>query len=200
MIRALAWIAATLVGAAFVTALVLGLDILVYASRSESGPADAAIVLGAAVAGDEPTPVFEERLRHAVSLYETAQVPLLVMTGGKAPGDTLAESEAGRACALAHGVPPDAIVIETDSHTTEENFIYARPLLAGAGAERVLVVSDPLHMRRAMRMAEDIGLDAHPSPTPTSRYRTLSTQIPMLAREIWFTLHYLVAGRIRGYP
>jgi uncharacterized SAM-binding protein YcdF (DUF218 family) len=58
----------------------------------------------------------------------------------------------------------------------------------------VLVVSDPLHMRRAVRMATDLGLDAHPSPTPTSRYQSLGTQIPMLAREVWFTLNYLATG------
>jgi len=56
----------------------------------------------------------------------------------------------------------------------------------------VLIVSDPLHMRRAMRMAGDLGLDAHPSPTRTSRFQTLGTQIPMLLREVYFNLHYYV--------
>jgi uncharacterized SAM-binding protein YcdF (DUF218 family) len=56
----------------------------------------------------------------------------------------------------------------------------------------VLIVSDPLHMRRAMAMAEAEGFDAFPAPTPTTRYRSLGTQLPFLAREVWFIhLHWL---------
>jgi uncharacterized SAM-binding protein YcdF (DUF218 family) len=183
-----------LAGLALVAVIGLALDIVLYAGQADTEPADAAIVLGAAVYDDEPTPVFEERLRHAVALYRSGQVKALVMTGGHGPGDELAESEAGRDWAIANGVPPEAVLIETQSHTTRQNFSFALPVLAEHGIERVLVVSDPLHMRRAMRMATGLGLDAHPSPTPTSRYQSLGTQIPMLAREVWFTLNYLATG------
>jgi uncharacterized SAM-binding protein YcdF (DUF218 family) len=92
-------------------------------------------------------------------------------------------------------VPADAILVETSSHTTRENFTEALPLLQENGIGRVLVVSDPLHMRRAMLMAADLGLDAHPSPTPTSRYESLMTQVPMLFREVYFTLLYRLTGQ-----
>ena len=173
----------------------MGSDILLAAGQSDPDRADAAIVLGAAVAGDEPTPVFEERLRHAVDLYRTQQVQLLIMTGGTGPGDSLAESEAARRWAIANGVPAGDIIIEAQSHTTKQNLVNALPLLQQYDVGRVLVVSDPLHMRRALRMAADLGLDAYPSPTPTSRYKTLGTQAPMLAREIWFNLVYLTTGQ-----
>ena len=41
-------------------------------------------------------------------------------------------------------------------------------------------------------MAADLGLDAHPSPTQTSRFESLGAQIPMLLREVYFTIRYLV--------
>lgn len=186
--------AAAVVGLPLLFVLYLAADVLLQSARSDPAPADAAIVLGAAVADVTPTPVFEERLRHAVDLYQTGQVKLLVMTGGRGPGDSLAESEAGRGWAVAHGVPNEAIVVETQSQTTEQNFAYALPLLTERGIGRVLVVSDPLHMRRAMRLAAAFGLDAHPSPTPTSRYQSLATQVPMLAREVWFGFVDLVFG------
>jgi uncharacterized SAM-binding protein YcdF (DUF218 family) len=182
--------AAILIGLGWV-----GGDILLAAGQSDPDRADAAIVLGAAVAGSEPTPVFEERLRHAVDLYRSQQVKLLIMTGGTGPGDSLAESEAARRWAIANGVPAGDIITEAQSHTTKQNFINTLPLLEQHGVSRVLVVSDPLHMRRALRMATDLGLDAHPSPTPTTRYRSLSTQAPMLAREIWFNLVYIATGQ-----
>jgi uncharacterized SAM-binding protein YcdF (DUF218 family) len=194
VIRKLVIAIAVLLAVPVVAAAVLAADILIYAMLSDPEPADAAIVLGAAVYDDEPTPVFEERLRHAVELYRSGRVGLVITTGGAGPGDSLAESEAGRNWAIAHGVPDEAIAIETVSQTTRENFTGVVPLLRERGIGRVLVVSDPLHMRRAMRMATDLGLDAHPSPTPTSRYRSLWTQIPMLAREVYFSVRYLVTG------
>jgi uncharacterized SAM-binding protein YcdF (DUF218 family) len=177
-----------------IAAIVLAVDILIYAMISDPEPADAAIVLGAAVYDDEPTPVFEERLRHAVELYRSGRVKLLIMTGGAGPGDTLAESEAGREWATANGVPEAAIVVEAASQTTKENFTGVMAMLEQRNIGRVLVVSDPLHLRRATRMAAALGLDAHPSPTPTTRYRSLSTQLPMLLREVYFSAYYLMTG------
>lgn len=170
----------------------LAVDIAAFGQQSDTAPADAAIVLGAAVDGDVPSPVFEERLRHAATLFDSGQVKWIVLTGGAGQGDTLAESEAGREWLIGAGVPADRLLIETQSRTTKQNLVFARRLLAEHALNRVLIVSDPLHMRRAMRMADDQGLDAHPSPTPTSRFQTLGTQIPMVLREVYFGLHYSV--------
>ncbi len=194
MIRKLLFALALLIAVPLVAAMLLAANILVYASLSDPEPADAAVVLGAAVYDDVPTPVFEERLRHAVELYRSGRVKLIVTTGGFGPGDALAESQAGRQWAVAHGVPAAAIVVEDRSQTTRENLANVKPLLDSRGIGRVLVVTDPLHMGRAMRMATDLGIDAHPSPTPTSRYRSLTTQIPMQVREVYFSAYYLVTG------
>ena len=70
----------------------------------------------------------------------------------------------------------------------------AAQAIGRAGFERVLIVSDPLHMRRAMQMASDVGLNAGASPTPTSRFQSLKSQLPMLARETYFYLHYRLLG------
>jgi len=194
VIRKLLVVLALVIAVPLVAAVVLAANILVYAALSDPAPADAAVVLGAAVYDDVPTPVFEERVRHAVELYRSGRVKLLVMTGGTGPGDLLAESEAAREWAVAQGVPPAAIVVENQSQTTRENFSNIKPLLAGRGIRRILVVTDPLHMGRAMRMAADLSLDAHPSPTPTTRYRSLTTQLPMLLREVYFSAYYVLTG------
>lgn len=55
---------------------------------------------------------------------------------------------------------------------------------------RVLVVSDPLHMWRSVAMARDLGLDAYPSPTPTTRFRTWKTKRPFLLRETYYYCLY----------
>jgi uncharacterized SAM-binding protein YcdF (DUF218 family) len=86
-----------------------------------------------------------------------------------------------------------AILIEDRSRTTRQNLGNARGVLGKDAGKPVLIVSDPLHMRRAMAMAAAEGFAALPSPTPTTRYRSLGTQAPFLAREVWFMhVHWLV--------
>ena len=163
----------------------------------DAGPdatADAAIVLGAAVEGDAPSPVFRERIAHAIDLFEGGRVQHIVFTGGQGEGDTLAESEAGRAMALAAGVPEESILVETESGTTMYNLVEAQLLMRDAGLQTALVVSDPLHLRRAMEMADDLGLDARASGTPTTRYRTWGTKLPFIAREVYFMHHFWLFG------
>lgn len=45
-------------------------------------------------------------------------------------------------------------------------------------------------MKRAMLMAKDCGIEAYSSPTPTTRYRTLRSKLPFLAREEFFYIGY----------
>ncbi|MEL7445171.1 MAG: YdcF family protein, partial [Pseudomonadota bacterium] len=58
-----------------------------------------------------------------------------------------------------------------------------------------LLVSDPLHLRRAQIMAWDLGIDARPSATPSSRYQTWSTQGPFLLREVFYIHVFWVFGQ-----
>jgi uncharacterized SAM-binding protein YcdF (DUF218 family) len=154
---------------------------------------ETAIVLGAAVIGDAPSPVFAARIDHAIALYRADRVERILITGGQSPEDTLSEAAAGAVYAKARGVPAEAILLEGRSRTTRQNIDNAKAMLGPAVSEPVLIVSDPLHMRRAMAMARAAGLNAQPSPTLTSRYRSLGTRLPFLAREVWFIhLHWLM--------
>jgi uncharacterized SAM-binding protein YcdF (DUF218 family) len=172
----------------------LAWDIWRFAGYSAPGPAGAALVLGAAVLGDEPSPVLIERLRHAEELYRAGEVGKIVVTGGLSPEDDLSEAVASRNWLASEGVPEGDIVLEDRSRTTFENFELAKPILEQAGIQNVLIVSDPLHMRRAKLIADRTGIPADSSPTRTSRYRSWDTIIPFLAREVWFMGQYLVFG------
>ncbi|MFH7026695.1 MAG: hypothetical protein ACHBN1_15100 [Heteroscytonema crispum UTEX LB 1556] len=46
-------------------------------------------------------------------------------------------------------------------------------------------------MKRAVLMARDLGMDAYPSPTPTTRDRSFNSQMEFLTRETYFYLVYL---------
>jgi len=163
-----------------------------FGNTTSNARADAAVVLGAAVWTDQVSPVFKERINHAINLYRVGQVHKLIFTGGQGNPGEPTESAAARDYALQSGVPASDILIEEKSHTTYENIIYAKELADAHGIHNVLIVSDPLHMKRAMTMAEDAGLVAEASPTPSTRYQGLSSQMSLLAHETYYYTGYLL--------
>lgn len=166
----------------------------IYSFRNtrSDGHADAAVVLGAAVWTTDVSPVFRERINHAIELYQKGKVRKLIFTGGHGNPGEPSESSAARDYALQSGVPANDILIEEKSHTTYENIVYAKQLADAHGIKKVLIVSDPLHMKRAMTMATDVGFLADPSPTPSTRYQGLRSQIGLLAHETYYYTGYLL--------
>ena len=169
-----------------------------YANRNETRSADAAIVLGAAAYESGPSPVYQERLNHGVWLYQQGYVKKLILTGGTAEGNTRSDAAIGAAYVLEQGIPQADLLLEEQSVITEENLKYAAALMRREGLKTALIVSDPLHMKRAMVLAGDAGLTAFSSPTPTSRYRSFGTKLKFLARELFFYVGYRWVRLFRG--
>ena len=137
-------------------------------SRDDARPADAIVVLGAAQYDGVPSPIYRARLDHAIDLFEEGIAPTIVMTGGKLPGDRTTEADAGRSYAIAHGVPPEAIIVEDQGRTTLESLTTVGTMLDDAGMGPAVFVSDRTHMLRVLRIARDHGIEAFGSPTRTS--------------------------------
>jgi len=155
--------------------------------RDQAQPADAIVVLGAAAYDAQPSPVFRERIEHGLALYRAGHASRLIFTGGYGGrGARFAESQVARRYAMAHGIPEEAIWIESRSQNTCQNLMETRHLLHEHALGRVIVVSDPLHMARALRVSRRLDIDAVGSPTPSTRFRSLRTQGAFLMREVWF--------------
>ena len=88
------------------------------------------------------------------------------------------------------GVPAEDILTEDTSTITQENLENAKVIMKQNGYETAIIVSDPLHMKRAMLLAKDAGIEGYSSPTPTTRYKSLKTKIPFVAREVFFYVGY----------
>ncbi|UTH76487.1 YdcF family protein [Chromobacterium sp. IIBBL 290-4] len=163
-----------------------------YGNDADEPNADAALVLGAAAWGNKPSPVFRERINHAVKLYQGGKVRWIVFTGGTPEPGYPAEADVGREFAAKLGVPMTAMLAENQSRTTWQNLSNSRDLGNQFGIHSYLLVSDPLHMRRAVLMANDLGLRAYPAPTQSSRFKTFSNWSRFLARETWLYVGYRV--------
>jgi uncharacterized SAM-binding protein YcdF (DUF218 family) len=134
----------------------------------QARPVDAIVVLGAAQYDGRPSPQLAARLDHVVTLYGEGLAPLVVVTGGKQPDDRFTEAESSAQYLADRGVPPDAIMMERSGHSTYQSMAGVAEVLAGGGLDRVVVVTDPYHALRARLIAQDVGLTAYASPTPTS--------------------------------
>jgi len=166
-------------------------SILSFSGKNQLVKTDAAVVLGAAAWNNGPSPVLRERINHAIWLYENKYVDKIIFTGGKGKGETVAESEVAREYAIKHQVNPEDILIETKSQITEENLKYAFEISGDKNIKTFTIVSDPLHMKRAMVMAKDTGMEAYSSPTQTSVYKTWKSKAPFFLRELFYFIGYI---------
>lgn len=167
----------------------------VYRASQHDGarPADAIIVLGAAQYDGRPSPVLQDRLDHALALYEDGLADQIVLTGGRQEGDRFTEATAGYNYLRDKGVPDEALLKEVEGTSTWESLRASARFLLARGVTTVVLVTDDYHAFRVEAIAEDIGLDATVSPAD-SRLSSAS-RLRQLARET----AAVAVGRLIGY-
>lgn len=165
-------------------------DICAFSAEDQKCRADVAVILGAVAYNGEVSPVYRERINHGITLYEAGYVDRLIVTGGTADQAEESDASAAKKYLLSQGIPEEAVLIEDQSSITQENLENSKAIMEENGYETALIVSDPLHMKRAMLLAEDAGITAYSSPTPSTRYISLRTKIPFLARETFYYIGY----------
>lgn len=111
-------------------------------------PVDLCFVLGC------PTPT---NMDTAIALHARGLAPVIMISGhGPAP-QPVSEAIQFRDYALARGVPGAAIMLETESTNTRENFAFSAPIIdKQIGWDRirsVALVTKPYHARRALMTA-----------------------------------------------
>lgn len=184
------WIALAMLLAVCINLALTASGIIRFGEQDHKQPCDVAIVLGAGTANGILSPVCRERVQHGIWLYENGYVSHLLFTGGYGEGSAVSDARAAMNYALDQGIPLERILIEESSTITEENLQEGKKLMESHGLISAIIVSDPLHMKRAMTMAEDFCIQAYSSPTPTTMYRTWKTKLPFLLREIFFYIGY----------
>lgn len=133
------------------------LERLLEAPRAELTPADAIVVLGAALGpGGTLTPILDERVAAAAALYRAGAGRHVVATGGVTRHDARAEADAIAEGLHAAGVPE--VLVERASRTTAENARFTAQVLAPLGARTVWLVTQPFHGRRAALLFRREGL------------------------------------------
>lgn len=168
------------------------ISICTYSLKDEKRLADVAIVLGAGATDKGISPVYRERVNHGIWLYQNGYVNAIILTGGIGKGNINSDASIAKKYVIEQGIPESDVYTEDKSNITQENISNTVDIMNDLSFHTAIIVSDPLHMKRAMLMASDYGIEAYSSPTPTSMYRSLKTKIPFLLREEFFYVGYRV--------
>ncbi|MGI8492971.1 MAG: YdcF family protein, partial [Acidimicrobiales bacterium] len=101
------------------------------AGEDQARPAQAIVVLGAAQYNGHPSPVLRARLDHAYDLWSKKLAPIIVVTGGRAPGDQHTEAEAGANYLAGRGVPQAEVLREVTGRDSWQSLAAAARFLEG---------------------------------------------------------------------
>ena len=182
-------------GAAVVGAVAAGVGLTNVAREisrqsrvDEAQPADVIVVLGAAEYRGRPSPVLEARLNHALFLYLRDLAPRILTTGGAGGDPSFTEGGVAQAYLSKHGVPAEAILVESEGESTVHSIAAAAEIMRRMNLRSCIVVSDGYHIYRVKKMLQANGLKVYGSPRPEKPDRGLHEQWLYLKQAIGYVL------------
>ena len=92
-------------------------------------PADYVIVLGARVRGTRISNSLKQGLERAIEYSEEYPNTVLVLSGGKGPGEEISEARAMYEYLQYNGIPEDKLLIEDQSSDTVQNIEFSRTVI-----------------------------------------------------------------------
>ncbi|HVT67902.1 MAG TPA: YdcF family protein, partial [Trebonia sp.] len=158
--------------------------------------ADFIIVLGAGLKRDgRPTPLLAKRLNRGYEVFTALSraggdagdgggpgrgdggAPTIIVSGGKGSDERISEADSMFTYLTGLGVPPDRIMLEDLSRTTEENLRFSWQLIdhvwpdaPDAAEPRCVIVTSNFHVFRAAMLAQRLGIRGQVTGAPVAGY------------------------------
>jgi len=143
---------------------------------------------------DIPDHIALARLRYAAHLHRRTGLPILVSGGAPRAGATSLAEAMATALREDFGVP--VRWVEDRSRNTAENAAFSGALLRQEKVERVLLVTDAMHMERARTVFQGSGLQVTDAPTMFfgEQARGLGAWVPSAEgmRRAWYASYELI--------
>ncbi|MTH53024.1 YdcF family protein [Bacillus mangrovi] len=155
--RILIFAALILMAGGLIYLIYLHSKILSYAQAKPAAAADYLIVLGAKVNGDVPSLALQYRVDAAAEYLKRNKETIVIVSGGKGPGEAISEAEAMKRSLIVQGISSGRIIKEDQSASTYENIVFSKRLLP-VKANSGIIVSSDFHLYRSIMMAESQNL------------------------------------------
>ncbi len=177
---------------------------VLFGDQNNARKSDVIIVLGAGLRRDgRPGDALWRRSLVAADAYHSGLASYIVCTGGTSETQTRSEASGCRDILLEEGVPDSAIVLEEHSHSTEENAINTKAIMAARGWQDAILITDSFHMLRAGWIFSGVGVIHTRFPVPRSRVR-LTWYTYSLVHEIaaihWYALKGVLGIQVTDFP
>jgi uncharacterized SAM-binding protein YcdF (DUF218 family) len=157
---------------------------------------DTIIVLGTPANLDgTPSPEQRERTLEGVRQFKAGVAPHLILTGGPAHNQFV-EAHVMATLAIAEGVPPAAVIEESQAQNTIQNIFYSQRIMAAHQWTSAEVVSSPSHLPRTALILEHYSLDWRTDPAPWPPEYALWQR----AAHFCVEAQYCLKLRLFGFP
>ena len=157
--------------------------------------ADVIVVLGTAQLNGKPGEALEARLVEAKRIFDLGYAPTIITVGAGAPGDRTTEAASGKYWLRTNGIPSRKITaVEEGRDTLSSTKAYAA-VMKKRYVSDVIIVTDPFHCARSIKMANDQGVLATCSPVQTGPNTIDNSGYRYLIREAAAYLAYITVGK-----
>jgi uncharacterized SAM-binding protein YcdF (DUF218 family) len=168
-----------------------------YAARnSEPVKSEVILVMGAAQFDGRPSEVLQSRLDESLKIYKAGLAPRIYTVGSGAPGDRTTEAAASKNWLIKNGVKRINILSITEGRDTLGSTQAYAQVMKKAKLNSVVIVTDPYHCFRSVKMASDEGLSASCAAVETGPAAVANAGYKYLARETGAYLAYITVGRL----
>ncbi|TQF06542.1 hypothetical protein E6W39_35570 [Kitasatospora acidiphila] len=144
-----------------------------------------AVVFGAQVVGEEPSPYLAARLDAALDLYRAHKVQAILVTGDNSHPD-YNEPGAMYQYLVDHGVPAVKVVRDYAGFNTWDSCTRARRIF---GVDHAVLVSTDYHVRRALALCRAAGIDSYavgaPEPHDLTWYAGSVRELPGAGKALF---------------
>lgn len=141
------------------------------------------IVLGCKLEGEEPGRCLAARIERATDFLLKNPEVIAVCSGGQGGDEEIPEGEAIRRGLIDHGIANERILVENQSKSTYENFIFSKKIIderEQGNTYKIAFVTNDFHLYRSRRLAKYVGFTAIGLCAPTPR----DILLPNLIREV----------------
>jgi vancomycin permeability regulator SanA len=164
------------------------------AKNTTAEKSDVILVMGAAQFDGRPSEVLLARLNQAKSIFKAGLAPRIYTVGGGAPGDRTTEAAASKAWLIDNGISKtNVLAIAKGRDTLSSTKAYVEQMRK-SNFSSVVIVTDPYHCYRAIKMAKDRGIK--PTCSAVESGPAANSGIKYLARETGAYLAYVTVGRL----